>query len=46
VQEAIFLNTGAQKDEEWTAGICPGSSAEGGLDLMRERSTFGHFWGM
>lgn len=35
VQEAVFLNAGAQKDGEWTAGIHPGSSADSGPDLMQ-----------
>lgn len=33
VQKGIFLNSGAQKVGEWTAGICPGPSADSGSDL-------------
>lgn len=35
MQEVVSLNAGVQKDGERTAGIRPGSAAEGGPDLMQ-----------
>lgn len=34
LQKGVFLNAGTQEDGERTAGICPGPSADSGLDPM------------